>query len=1150
MSSDGIILDLNPGWAAALGHSVARSLKRVFTDFVHPEDVSAVRGVLTQLASNGKGSVLTIRCLCRDDSYRRIEWSFYLEQYGSEFYAVGRDAPDCRCLRDGQADAVALIEMGSRVTSLQEWCRELTVYFQQMTGCEAVGVRLRDGADFPYYETRGFSSEFVLAENRLCAVGETGRKSAGSGGQPFLECMCGNILSGRFDPARPFFTKRGSFWTNSTTELLAGATGAERNDLLVRKRCNREGYESVALIPLRTGDGIVGLLQLNDKRAGRFTAEQIGFLEDLAGYVASSVVRFRADEALRESEAKYRTLADNATDIVARFDRQARFMYVSPSVTRYTGEKPEKYYGRTHRDMGLPPEECARWEQGIEQVFQTGRPFGGQFYFLGVDGQVFMDCWAGPELNAEGRVVSVISRSQDVTGRVQMERLLRESEERYRRLFEAESDAIFLVDCESGFFLDANPAAQKLYGYSREELLSLRASDISAEPLHTVKAIIEGIEVVSLRWHRRKDGTVFPVEITGSYFESGGGRYHVGAIRDISRRLKAEEALRESELLLRQAAGAGRVGLWAWNLLTDEIYFSPEYLRQMGYQEGEVAYEIEEWRVRVHPDDKDRTMRHLSDFLTKSRGSYEIEYRLLHKDGSYRWILSKAELITDDVGKPYRMLGAHVDITDRKLAEEALRESEQRYRNVVEEHTDFIVRCDPYGTLTFINDNYCRFFGKTREELLGSKFFPLVHPDDLEMLQGKIRTLSASCPVVVIESRVFSSKKELRWMQFVNRAILDGNGKIVEIQAIGRDITDLKDAEARLLFQSTILEQIGDAVVATDMGGMITYVNDAHCRLLRYKREDLLGQSVAKFGDDPRQGATQQEIIDNTRTHGGWGGEVVNRDSDGREILLYCRTTLIRDEKGWPVGIVGIASDITDRKLAEEALREAELKAKLFSQKILAVREEEKKKLSVNLHDEVGSMAVTLDAGLTVALAQLKKMNYAEALGSISQTRAALKREIVVFRKIVENLRPPNLEVVGLVGVLREYMAEVVAVRKLKVSFRAGKALPVFSEQAAIALYRVTQEAVTNIIKHARAGKILLNLNFSEGKIRYTIRDDGRGFDVKGLGRAKVFHLGIQGMRERVEALGGVFTVESAPRKGTVISIVLPSDISEQAAKK
>jgi len=205
---------------------------------------------------------------------------------------------------------IELLRLCNKAGDLTELMRDLMHYFRDLTGCEAVGVRLRQGDDFPYYETRGFPEEFVLAENRLCAIDEKGEIVRDSAGHPRYECMCGNVLCGRFDPSKSFFTARGSFWSSGTTDLLASTTDADRQ-AKTRNRCNGEGYESVALVPIRSQGETFGLFQFNDKRTGRFTAERIALLEDLVGQVAIALAKLRADEALRVSEKRYRSLFEN-----------------------------------------------------------------------------------------------------------------------------------------------------------------------------------------------------------------------------------------------------------------------------------------------------------------------------------------------------------------------------------------------------------------------------------------------------------------------------------------------------------------------------------------------------------------------------------------------------------------------------------------------------------------------------------------------------------------------------------------------------------------------------------------------------------------------------------------------------------------------
>ena len=183
-----------------------------------------------------------------------------------------------------------ILRLASSSNDLHDLIRVATLLLREWSGCDAVGIRLREGDDFPYFETRGFPPQFVQAENTLCVRDCDGQLVRDLQGNAVLECMCGNILCGRFDATLPFFTFGGSFWTNSTTELLASTTEADRQ-ARTRNRCNSAGYESVALIPLRSGEHTLGLMQLNDRRRGRFTTGLIDLLENLGHALAEAIAR-------------------------------------------------------------------------------------------------------------------------------------------------------------------------------------------------------------------------------------------------------------------------------------------------------------------------------------------------------------------------------------------------------------------------------------------------------------------------------------------------------------------------------------------------------------------------------------------------------------------------------------------------------------------------------------------------------------------------------------------------------------------------------------------------------------------------------------------------------------------------------------------
>ncbi len=186
-----------------------------------------------------------------------------------------------------------------------ELVRSAVGLFQRESGFEAVGIRIRDGFDYPYYEARGFSAEFVTMEYKLCSSGPDGEPTVDENGRPVLACTCGKVLRGEFDRERPFITARGSFWMNSTAEVLSQLQEGDLPDTF-RGRCIQEGYESIALIPLAIGPERLGLLQLNDHRPGLFTVEAVEFWERLADYLAVALSRLQVEEAHRRGEEALR----------------------------------------------------------------------------------------------------------------------------------------------------------------------------------------------------------------------------------------------------------------------------------------------------------------------------------------------------------------------------------------------------------------------------------------------------------------------------------------------------------------------------------------------------------------------------------------------------------------------------------------------------------------------------------------------------------------------------------------------------------------------------------------------------------------------------------------------------------------------------
>lgn len=244
---------------------------------------------------------------------------------------------------------------------------------RQATGFNAVGIRLKEGDDFPYHGALGFSLSFLLAEDSLMAYARDGAVCRDADGQVKLECTCGLVLSGKTDPSNPLFTARGSAWTNDARNLLHVPSDQDPR-LNPRNRCIHEGFQSVALIPIRGKDQILGLLQINDRRKDCFTPEMIRFFEDLACSFGSALVRQPQELAIRESENNLRTLVDALPESALLLDTVGTILVANVAAAARLGLKPRECIGRSLESFLpalQPPEDGDDW---ITELVRTRKP--------------------------------------------------------------------------------------------------------------------------------------------------------------------------------------------------------------------------------------------------------------------------------------------------------------------------------------------------------------------------------------------------------------------------------------------------------------------------------------------------------------------------------------------------------------------------------------------------------------------------------------------------------------------------------------------------------------------------------------------------------------------------------------------------------
>jgi len=304
LDENAMVTYVSPNIESITGYAPTEVLGKQFTEFVHPEDLP---GRLEEFrrSLSGANEPHEYRYVTKSGETIWVRSNPRLvveEGRVTGLQGVLADITELKQAEERQELIRQVLELLNRSGGETYIIRDLLLLIREFTGFEAVGIRLREGEDFPYYETNGFPPHFVQAERYLCARDATGQLQRDSEGNPVLECMCGNVIVGRTDPSLPFFTEGGSFWTNSTTELLVSTT-EEDHQIRTRNRCNAEGYESVALIPLRSDDHIIGLLQLNDRKQGMFTSEMILFLEGIGASIGIALARKQAGDALREQHS-------------------------------------------------------------------------------------------------------------------------------------------------------------------------------------------------------------------------------------------------------------------------------------------------------------------------------------------------------------------------------------------------------------------------------------------------------------------------------------------------------------------------------------------------------------------------------------------------------------------------------------------------------------------------------------------------------------------------------------------------------------------------------------------------------------------------------------------------------------------------------
>jgi diguanylate cyclase (GGDEF)-like protein/PAS domain S-box-containing protein len=343
----------------------------------------------------------------------------------------------------------------------------------------------------------------------------------------------------------------------------------------------------------------------------------------------------------------------------------------------------------------------------------------------------------------------------------------------------------------------------------------------------------------------------------------------------------------------------------------------------LGYPVGRWLAEPSFWADHIHPEDREWAVSFCQKAIENKR-SHSFEYRMIGADGKVVWIRDIVHVAVEG-GVPTQVFGVMIDVTGRRRAEEALKESEERFRTAFEDAPIGVAFVELDGRRFRANRSLCEMLGCSEQDLLGKDYLEHVHPDDREISTEHFRqTLEEGVGTYTLERRYLHADGHVVWNLTSVSLIRDSEENPKYFVCLHQDITESKEAEEQVRFQANLLDAVGEAVVATDPDGKIVYWNRAAEDLYGWSAEEVMGRSGIEVTLSEHLWERADDMMSELRAMGDWSGEYEMRRKDGTLFPVLITVTSVHDERGELVGIIGVSTDITERKRAEKALKESQ----------------------------------------------------------------------------------------------------------------------------------------------------------------------------------------------------------------------------------
>ena len=763
-------------------------------------------------------------------------------------------------------------------------------------------------------------------------------------------------------------------------------------------------------------------------------------------------------------------------------------------------------------------------------------------------------------------------------------------------IFETASEGILFADV-NGHILRCNPSLYTLLGYEKDELNGTLFSEIVHKTAE-VQKFTSSIKLyhfqVSSEFPLRmelinKKGTTVPVNFRSTLVKDNKQEVveAIGIVealtKDQGERTLKQTARETQETLQNILANSGDA-IWVVDVSGHITVVNEALLQMLGYQEDEIlgkhvtGFAPFEGSFTTNTGEEvcfgaeyiNSQMEVISELFKKGKVTNHEQY-LIRKDRKIVLVEVTLSVLKNQDGERTGGISIFRDITERKLAEARMRESENRLNNIIESSLDGITVSDHMGFITRVNKSFLELIDFEEEEVIGKHIaeFTPYEEGTYESTTGELIEVNEEFlnNVMVIVEKLFKERKLSNWESYYLRKdrkivpvettiayFYNEKGGIIGSVGISRNITERRKAVRELRETKEFLERVigntKDGILIVDEKGYILSSNIAMEQMSGFSNEEMVGKHAAALVTDEK--GIKTKILEKTSElfeKGFTAYEARYKTKDGKFIDVECISSMIKNEKEEYIAGVSIIRDISERKRAEKKINEYQNQLRSMASQLTLTEERERRRIATDLHDRIGqALAIS-----KIKLGGLRESTSSIGLnGDVDEVRNLIEQTIQDTRSLIFDLCPPFLYELGFEKALEWLVEEIQKEHGVTALFKNDEKPKPLDDDVRVLLFRTVNELLINIVKHAHAQKAKVSLKRDKDNIQINVEDDGIGFDVSKIQNHvdKTGGFGLFRIRERLNYLGGQLKVESEPKHGTRVSLVVPMKYDGQTKKE